>query len=88
MIKIVFNRKNKTLHSCFMTKSILQLLEENYKTYCSLQGELLDSDLNIKQKVEEVLQIENFGEKRAAKMDLDDFLALLERFNAHSIHFS
>lgn len=40
MIKIVFNRKNKTLHSCFTTKSVLGLLEENYKTYCSLNNEV------------------------------------------------
>lgn len=40
MIKIVFNRKNKTLHSSFTTKSILKILEENYKTYCSLNNEV------------------------------------------------
>ncbi|GLE11793.1 hypothetical protein PINS_up024482 [Pythium insidiosum] len=40
MIKIVFNRKNKTLHSVFTTKSVLSVLEENYKTYCSLHNEL------------------------------------------------
>ncbi|KAJ0412215.1 hypothetical protein ATCC90586_005828 [Pythium insidiosum] len=88
MIKIVFNRKNKTLHSVFTTKSVLSVLEENYKTFCSLHNELPDSDFNIKAKVEEVLSIEDFASKRAAKMDLDDFLALLERFNANHIHFS
>lgn len=40
MIKIIFNRKNKTLHSCFVTKSVLKILEENYKTYCSLNNEV------------------------------------------------
>ncbi|TMW62201.1 hypothetical protein Poli38472_009694 [Pythium oligandrum] len=88
MIKIVFNRKNKTLHSCFTTKSVLNVLDENYKTFCSLNNELPDSDFSIKAKVEEVLAIENYSEKRAAKMDIDDFLALLERFNATGIHFS
>ncbi|GLE00331.1 hypothetical protein PINS_up009059 [Pythium insidiosum] len=88
MIKIVFNRKNKTLHSVFTTKSVLSVLEENYKTYCSLHNELPESDFDIKAKVEQVLSVEDFASKRAAKMDLDDFLALLERFNANHIHFS
>jgi hypothetical protein len=74
MIKIIFNRKNKTLHSCFVTKSVLKILEENYKTYCSLNSELPEGDLNMKKKVEEVLSVEDFGSKRGAKMDQDDFL--------------
>ncbi|KAG6971916.1 hypothetical protein JG688_00004231 [Phytophthora aleatoria] len=88
MIKIIFNRKNKTLHSCFVTKSVLKILEENYKTYCSLNNELPEGDIDMKKKVEEVLSFEEFGSKRGAKMDQDDFLLLLERFNANKIHFS
>lgn len=88
MIKILFNRKNKTLNSVFMTKSVLKVLEENYKTYCSLHNELPESDFDIKRKVEEVLEIDDFKSKRAAKMDLDDFLALLTKFNKCNIHFS
>jgi 18S rRNA (adenine1779-N6/adenine1780-N6)-dimethyltransferase len=75
MIKIAFNRKNKTLHSTFTTKSVLKVLEENYKTFCSLNNEMLEEGFDIKKTVEEVLRIEDFNEKRAAKMDLDDFLA-------------
>ncbi len=88
MVKIIFNRKNKTLHSSFTTKSVLKVLEENYKTFCSLNNEMPDADFEIKHKVEEVLKIEDFNSKRGAKMDLDDFLALLERFNANKIHFT
>lgn len=44
MIKIVFNRKNKTLHSCFTTKTVLNMLDENYKTYCSLNNEVRCGD--------------------------------------------
>jgi 18S rRNA (adenine1779-N6/adenine1780-N6)-dimethyltransferase len=75
MIKIIFNRKNKTLHSTFTTKSVLSVLEENYRTYCSLNNELPESDFDIKTKVEEVLNIEDFASKRGAKLDQDDFLA-------------
>lgn len=35
-LRICFNRKNKTLGSIFRQKSVLSLLEKNYKTLCSL----------------------------------------------------
>ena len=36
-ITTVFNRKNKTLRSVLMTRSVLKLLEENRNTVRSLQ---------------------------------------------------
>lgn len=41
--------------------------------------QLPDSDFDIKSVVEDVLKIEDFGAKRAAKMDQDDFLAYVRR---------
>lgn len=41
MIKIAFNRKNKKLSSLFTTRSVLSMLEENYKTYLSLRDQVL-----------------------------------------------
>jgi 18S rRNA (adenine1779-N6/adenine1780-N6)-dimethyltransferase len=38
--------------------------------------------------VEEVLSRDEFRDKRASKMDQDDFLALLAAFNDKGIHFS
>ncbi|CAK9329488.1 unnamed protein product [Citrullus colocynthis] len=35
-LRICFNRKNKTLGSIFRQKSVLSLLEKNYKTLCAL----------------------------------------------------
>ncbi|CCI40663.1 unnamed protein product [Albugo candida] len=73
MIKIIFNRKNKTLRACFLTKPVLKMLEENYKTFCSLHEELPESDFDIKKKIEAVLSDE-FSDRRASKMDQDDLL--------------
>ncbi|KAL0587351.1 hypothetical protein ABG067_002968 [Albugo candida] len=87
MIKIIFNRKNKTLRACFLTKPVLKMLEENYKTFCSLHEELPESDFDIKKKIEAVLSDE-FSDRRASKMDQDDLLRLLERFNSSKIHFT
>ena len=36
MVRLCFNRKNKTLRSVFTTKSVLSMLDENYRTYQSL----------------------------------------------------
>ena len=38
MIRLLFNRKNKTLRSVLMTKATLKLLEENRSTLKSLQN--------------------------------------------------
>ena len=42
----------------------------------------------IKSVVENVLTQSGYADKRAAKMDINDFLALLSAFNAQGIHFS
>jgi len=38
MIRMVFNRKHKTLHAILTVKSILIISEQNYKTYLSLHN--------------------------------------------------
>ena len=42
----------------------------------------------VKATVEGVLQATGFAEQRASKMDHDDFLLLLARFNQAGVHFS
>lgn len=98
LIRILFNRKHKTLHAILTTKSTLQLLEANYKTHLSLENtngsmegdgmevETLDLD-GIKTIVEEVLEKEEMTKLRPANLDGNQFLALLAAFNARKIHF-
>jgi len=89
MVRLCFNRKNKMLRSLLTTKSVIALLEENYKTYCSLNGIALpDPPPDMKEMVCAVLEGVGLAETRAAKMDVDDFLGLLAAFNAEGIHFS
>jgi len=87
LMRIVFVRKNKTLAANFKTTSVLQIIENNYKTYCSINNMMVDDTLDIKQKVISVLQSVNMGESRASKLDIDDFLKLLYAFNQANIHF-
>lgn len=38
--------------------------------------------------IEEVVAMEQWKDKRASKLDLDDFLALLAEFNKRGVHFA
>ena len=96
-IRLLFNRKNKTLRSVLMTKSTMQLLENNRKTHKALQDKkekeerMEDDDENdektIKELLETILTNDTWAGRRASKMDQDDFLQLLSEFNDAGIHF-
>lgn len=38
MVRLMFNRKNKTLRAVLCTKAVLTMLAENFKTHCSLNN--------------------------------------------------
>jgi 18S rRNA (adenine1779-N6/adenine1780-N6)-dimethyltransferase len=90
LVRICFNRKNKTLRSVMCTKSVLGMLETNYKTFCSLnnmpvpEGPLVPS---MRERVEAVLAETEMSKSRASKLSVDDFLLLLNGFNQVGIHF-
>jgi 18S rRNA (adenine1779-N6/adenine1780-N6)-dimethyltransferase len=113
LVRLVFNRKNKTLRSVLCTKATMKLLESNLKTYRAMNHATsaaagssssssssaamdIDNDddaspvtaAQVQALVEEVLSRDEFRDKRASKMDQDDFLALLAAFNDKGIHFS
>ena len=86
-IRLLFNRKNKTLRAVLKTKATLKLLEENRRTLKSL-----DSNLNTDESVQDILERifaqPQYKDKRARNLDLDDFLQLLADFNQEGIHFT
>ena len=93
MVRLVFNRKNKTLRSVLKTKATINLLNENRRTHMSLHGnkdgddEMKDTK-SIEEILEEVTGKEEWKGKRASKLDLDDLLSLLADFNSRGIHFA
>lgn len=119
-LRICFNRKNKTLGSIFRQKSVLSLLDKNFKTVQALnlaQGSLegnedvnMDMDMDDNEEADEGMEVEDgegegeasefkekvlgvlkegdFGDKRASKLTLQEFLYLLSLFNKSGIHFS
>ncbi|KAI9482978.1 MAG: dimethyladenosine transferase [Benjaminiella poitrasii] len=88
LLRILFTRKHKTFSANFKQTSVLDILEQNYKTYCAAHEMMVEPDFDMKSKVVNVLESVNMSDKRAAKCDLDDFLNLLLAFNTANIHFS
>jgi 18S rRNA (adenine1779-N6/adenine1780-N6)-dimethyltransferase len=48
----------------------------------------LPEGFDLKAKVIEILEKNEFLEKRSSKLDIDDFLRLLSLFNQEGIHFA
>ena len=67
LVRLCFNRKNKTLGSIFRQKSVLSLLEKNYKTVQALQLSGPSGD------AETEMDLTGFGDANEDQsMDLDD----------------
>jgi len=88
LVRIAFVRKNKTLAASFKQTLVLEMLEKNYRTHCSLKNTPILDSFDIKSKVEQILLDGSFADKRARTMDIDDFLRLLHSFNSSGIHFA
>jgi len=87
LVRLCFNRKNKTLSAIFRASAVIKLLEDNFRTYCAMNDIPVDESISMKDKIVEVLELNDFADKRSAKMDMDDFLRLLDAFNKVGIHF-
>ncbi|KAI6020534.1 S-adenosyl-L-methionine-dependent methyltransferase [Pisolithus marmoratus] len=86
--RIVFSRKNKTVHASFAAKGVMEMLEKNWRTWCSLQNVPTTDDASIKEMVAKVLDSTGYSDQRAAKMAVDDLLKLLSAFHDVGIHFA
>ena len=70
------------------------MLDENMRTQRALNGsnnnkmDEEDDEKTSEQIIEEVTNMERWKGKRASKLDLDDFLALLAEFNSRGVHFA
>ncbi|KAH8993579.1 rRNA adenine dimethylase [Lactarius hatsudake] len=87
LTRIIFSRRNKTVHANFQAKGVAEILEKNWKTWCSEQDKVIE-DIKMKQKIESILEETGHSDTRAAKMDLNDILRLLSAFHDSGIHFA
>lgn len=53
MVRLCFNRKNKTLGAIFKNKKTIELLEQNYRTFCALNNQVAVCGVSHKQIPEE-----------------------------------
>ncbi|ORY79900.1 dimethyladenosine transferase [Protomyces lactucae-debilis] len=88
LLRLCFGRKNKTLGAQFKQSATVELLETNYKTWCSQHDEMVDDTESIKDKIARVLEDTDMAEQRASKCDEAQFLKLLYAFNKEGIHFA
>ncbi|KAI0311464.1 hypothetical protein OF83DRAFT_1177540 [Amylostereum chailletii] len=88
LTRILFSRRNKTVHGNFQAKGVTEMLEKNWKTWCSEQNMMIEDGVNMKSKIEGILNEQGVSENRAAKMDINDLLRLLSAFHDAGIHFA
>mmetsp|Transcript_26844 Transcript_26844/g.58885 ORF Transcript_26844/g.58885 Transcript_26844/m.58885 type:complete len:347 (+) Transcript_26844:178-1218(+) len=102
MIRLLFNRKNKTLRSVLNTKATLKLLEENRKTLRSLRkhrkktdgaADMMsdddeDDNESVKDILERIMSKPEYKDMRARQLDLDNFLQLLSDFHDEGVYFT
>lgn len=86
LLRVCFVRKNKTLGACFKQSSVLRMMENNYRVYCSLKNVPIPDDFDIKAKIDEVLNSHDLQSKRPRTMDIDDFLSLMHIFSSNGLH--
>jgi len=88
LLRLCFSRKNKTVGGIFKSDATIKMLEDNYRTLCSLNQTMIPEDFNMKQKIADILEESGYAEKRSRTMDIDDFLKLLAAFNKENIRFA
>jgi 18S rRNA (adenine1779-N6/adenine1780-N6)-dimethyltransferase len=88
LIRLAFNRKNKTMRSNLVTTPVLTMLESNARTVASLKQAPLPVGWSAQAAVEAVLTASGYSGKRSSKLSIDNFLELLTAFNAAGLHFS
>ncbi|BFI38202.1 18S rRNA (adenine1779-N6/adenine1780-N6)-dimethyltransferase [Marchantia polymorpha subsp. ruderalis] len=80
LIRLCFNRKNKTLGSIFRQKAVCALMEKNFKTHQALQGSLdnqADADL--------VMQLGDVTNDTSMDLDSGDFDTMDEDMDGSTI---
>ncbi|CRH03979.1 small subunit rRNA dimethylase, putative [Plasmodium relictum] len=86
LLRICFSRKRKTLHAIFKRNAVLNMLEHNYKNWCTFNKKV-PINYPFKDYCLNILKDLDMSEKRSINLDENDFLKLLLEFNKKGIHF-
>jgi 18S rRNA (adenine1779-N6/adenine1780-N6)-dimethyltransferase len=68
LTRILFNRRNKTVHANFQARGVVEMLSGNWVRLPDVEDEV-----DVQGAVERVLHESGFAQQRAAKMDINDF---------------
>jgi len=85
LIKLCFNRPNRTLSATFKKKKTLHLLNENRERFLAAQGLTVDTPIDV--FIMGVLEQTVLAESRPMQLDIEDFMNLLLRLNEGGLHF-
>jgi 18S rRNA (adenine1779-N6/adenine1780-N6)-dimethyltransferase len=85
LIKLCFSRPNRTLQATFKKKKTLALLDENRNNFLAMHG--VEPGQPIADFVQGVLDSLVLCDSRPVQLDLEDFMNLLQAFNAGGLHF-
>jgi 18S rRNA (adenine1779-N6/adenine1780-N6)-dimethyltransferase len=91
LLRIVFNRKHKTVGAIFRQRDVVEMLRANYNAFLSLSGSAappLQTEEETKERLIAALADAQMAESRSAALDVDDFLMMLATFNRHGFHFA
>ncbi|KAK9328654.1 S-adenosyl-L-methionine-dependent methyltransferase [Lipomyces starkeyi] len=88
LLRICFVRKNRTISAGFKSTAVTDILEKNYRTYCSQNDIMMDDSVDIGILIDRVLEETEMTNVRASKCDEADFLKLLYAFHQVGIHFA
>lgn len=88
LLRLCFNRKNKTLGAIFKQKAVTKMIAANYRTLQEASGGMQLEDEAFTALVHSTLVEAGLDKFRANKMDIDDFLRVLAVFTAKGIHFA
>ncbi|SCM05159.1 dimethyladenosine transferase, putative [Plasmodium chabaudi chabaudi] len=86
LLRICFSRKRKTLHAIFKRNAVLNMLEHNYKNYCTF-NKIVPINYSFKTFCLDTLKDLEMEEQRSINLDENDFLKLLLEFNKKGIRF-
>ncbi|SCM07934.1 dimethyladenosine transferase, putative [Plasmodium chabaudi adami] len=86
LLRICFSRKRKTLHAIFKRNAVLNMLEHNYKNYCTF-NKIIPINYSFKTFCLDTLKDLEMEEQRSINLDENDFLKLLLEFNKKGIRF-
>merc|ERR1711931_150691 len=56
LVRVVFVRKNKTVAANFASKAVMEMIETNYRTHCSMKGDMVEEGFDVKEKVNKLLE--------------------------------